>query len=101
MTLMSCISLYTCIKTGDSTPEVTKVTLNTVEVVLVLEGTSRVNSSLDISNMIWRRNVNIPWPSQGMGDGDYMYAFQQVVMPIAQEFNPDLVISMCFGVLAL
>lgn len=29
-----------------------------------------------------------------MGDGDYMYAFQQVVMPIAQEFNPDLVISM-------
>ena len=28
-----------------------------------------------------------------MGDGDYMYAFQQVVMPIAQEFNPGLVIS--------
>ena len=28
-----------------------------------------------------------------MGDGDYMYAFQKVVMPIAQEFNPDLVIS--------
>lgn len=41
------------------------------------------------------RNVNIPWPSQGMGDGDYMYAFQQVVMPIAQEFDPDLVISGC------
>ncbi|GAB1218485.1 hypothetical protein ATERTT37_007741 [Aspergillus terreus] len=38
------------------------------------------------------RNVNIPWKTQGMGDGDYMYAFQQVVMPIAQEFNPDLVI---------
>ncbi|OJJ32761.1 hypothetical protein ASPWEDRAFT_42791 [Aspergillus wentii DTO 134E9] len=38
------------------------------------------------------RNVNIPWDSQGMGDGDYMYAFQQVVMPIAQEFDPDLVI---------
>lgn len=40
------------------------------------------------------RNINIPWPSQGMGDGDYMYAFQQVVMPIANEFNPDLVIGM-------
>lgn len=39
------------------------------------------------------RNVNIPWPDQGMGDGDYMYAFQEVVMPIAQEFDPDLVIS--------
>ncbi|KAL1613471.1 Histone deacetylase hda1 [Diplodia seriata] len=38
------------------------------------------------------KNVNIPWSSQGMGDGDYMYAFQQVVMPIAQEFDPDLVI---------
>ena len=73
------------------------MTLNTVEVVPVLEGTSRVNLSLPISNMIRRRNVNIPWPSQGMGDGDYMYAFQQVVMPISQEFNPDLVISMCFG----
>ena len=32
-----------------------------------------------------------------MGDGDYMYAFQQVVMPIAQEFNPDLVISRWFS----
>lgn len=39
------------------------------------------------------RNINIPWPSQGMGDGDYMYAFQQVVMPIASEFDPDLVIG--------
>lgn len=39
------------------------------------------------------RNVNIPWPSQGMGDGDYMFAFQYLVMPIASEFNPDLVIS--------
>jgi hypothetical protein len=29
-----------------------------------------------------------------MGDGDYMYAFQQVIMPIATEFNPDLVIGM-------
>ncbi|PKY08662.1 histone deacetylase [Aspergillus campestris IBT 28561] len=38
------------------------------------------------------RNVNIPWKNQGMGDGDYLFAFQQVVMPIAQEFNPDLVI---------
>lgn len=27
-----------------------------------------------------------------MGDADYIYAFQQVVMPIATEFNPDLVI---------
>lgn len=28
-----------------------------------------------------------------MGDSDYMFAFQQVVMPIALEFDPDLVIG--------
>ncbi|CAJ2510707.1 Uu.00g063320.m01.CDS01 [Anthostomella pinea] len=38
------------------------------------------------------KNVNIPWPAQGMGDGEYLAAFQKIVMPIAQEFNPDLVI---------
>ncbi|OBT59650.1 hypothetical protein VE04_00159 [Pseudogymnoascus sp. 24MN13] len=38
------------------------------------------------------RNVNIPWHAQGMGDGEYLGAFQKIVMPIAQEFNPDLVI---------
>ncbi|KAJ5673297.1 histone deacetylase [Penicillium longicatenatum] len=38
------------------------------------------------------KNVNIPWETQGMTDGDYLYAFQKIVMPIAQEFNPDLVI---------
>lgn len=37
-------------------------------------------------------NVNIPWSKKGMGDADYIYAFQQVVMPIATEFDPDLVI---------
>lgn len=38
------------------------------------------------------KNVNIGWPSVGMGDGEYMAAFQKIVMPIAQEFDPDLVI---------
>lgn len=28
-----------------------------------------------------------------MGDGDYVHAFQEIVMPIATEFDPDLVIS--------
>lgn len=40
------------------------------------------------------RNINVPWPTKGMGDADYMYAFQRIVMPVAQEFAPDLVISM-------
>ncbi|ESZ92003.1 hypothetical protein SBOR_7618 [Sclerotinia borealis F-4128] len=38
------------------------------------------------------KNVNIGWPCQGMGDGEYMAAFQKIVMPIAQEYDPDLVI---------
>ncbi len=37
-------------------------------------------------------SVNVPWPSGGMGDGDYIYAFDHVVMPIAREFDPDMVI---------
>lgn len=37
-------------------------------------------------------NVNIPWRNHGMGDADYIYAFQQIVMPIATEFDPDLVV---------
>ncbi len=39
------------------------------------------------------RNINIPWNHKGMGDGDYMYAFQQIVMPVAHEFDPDFVIG--------
>ncbi|KAJ4483351.1 histone deacetylase complex protein [Lentinula aciculospora] len=37
-------------------------------------------------------SVNIPWPEKGMGDADYIHAFQRVVMPIAMEFAPELVI---------
>ena len=38
------------------------------------------------------KNINIPWPTKGMGDADYMFAFQHVVMPVAREFDPDFVI---------
>ncbi|CAL1706955.1 unnamed protein product [Somion occarium] len=37
-------------------------------------------------------SVNIPWPQNHMGDADYIYAFQHVIMPIAMEFTPQLVI---------
>lgn len=37
-------------------------------------------------------NINIGWADQGVGDGEYMAAFQRIAMPIAQEFDPDLVI---------
>ncbi|KAL1748791.1 hypothetical protein HDZ31DRAFT_29029 [Schizophyllum fasciatum] len=37
-------------------------------------------------------SVNIPWPQSGMTDADYIHAFQRIVMPIALEFAPELVI---------
>jgi histone deacetylase 6 len=47
----------------------------------------KVGSGLGIG-----RNVNIGWHDQGMGDAEYMAAFQRIVMPIAEEFDPDFVI---------
>ncbi|XP_014219732.1 histone deacetylase 6 [Copidosoma floridanum] len=37
-------------------------------------------------------NVNIPWNKKGMGDAEYVAAFQHVVMPIAYQYNPELVL---------
>ncbi|XP_062700271.1 histone deacetylase 6 isoform X2 [Aedes albopictus] len=37
-------------------------------------------------------NVNIPWNKKGMGDQEYAAAFQQVILPIAYEFDPELVL---------
>ncbi|KAI0259417.1 histone deacetylase complex protein [Gloeopeniophorella convolvens] len=37
-------------------------------------------------------SVNVPWAEPGTTDADYIHAFQQIVMPIATEFAPDLVI---------
>lgn len=94
---MSCISLCTCTKMGGSTPVVTMVIWIIVERAPALEGKNLCIKLLESIAEKEPRNVNVPWPSQGMGDGDYMYAFQQVVMPIAQEFDPDLVISKCLA----
>lgn len=37
-------------------------------------------------------NVNVPWPRKGYGDLDYLAVFDHVLMPIAQEFQADLVL---------
>ncbi|KAJ3339285.1 Histone deacetylase 6 [Gonapodya sp. JEL0774] len=37
-------------------------------------------------------NVNVDWDVKGMGDAEYLWAFERVVMPIGREFDPDLVI---------
>ncbi|ORX86967.1 Arginase/deacetylase [Anaeromyces robustus] len=38
------------------------------------------------------RNINIPWPCGGMGDAEYIYTFNRIILPIAYEFAPDIVI---------
>ena len=37
------------------------------------------------------KNINIGWECNGRTDGDYMMAFHHIIMPVANEFNPDLV----------
>ncbi|XP_049931862.1 histone deacetylase 15 [Nymphaea colorata] len=37
-------------------------------------------------------SVNIPWKCGGIGDNDYLFAFEQVVLPIALQFAPDFTI---------
>ena len=35
-------------------------------------------------------NVNIAWNTKGVGDLDYIYAFNTTVLPILREFKPDI-----------
>lgn len=36
--------------------------------------------------------VNLGWNSIGMADADYLFAFQHLVLPVSQEFNPEIVL---------
>ncbi len=40
------------------------------------------------------RTVNVPWPG-GMGDAEYLAAFDRVLLPIAARFGPQLVLVSC------
>jgi hypothetical protein len=37
-------------------------------------------------------NVNVPWSSKGMGDQDYMAAYELLLAPILAAFDPQLVL---------
>ncbi len=37
-------------------------------------------------------NINIPWNGPGMGDPEYVNAFFNVVLPVAYQFDPQLVL---------
>ena len=36
--------------------------------------------------------INIPWNSGGMGDTEYIAAFTKLILPVAYQFNPELVL---------
>eukprot|EP00472_Partenskyella_glossopodia_P007590 CAMPEP_0197539420 /NCGR_PEP_ID=MMETSP1318-20131121/62648_1 /TAXON_ID=552666 /ORGANISM="Partenskyella glossopodia, Strain RCC365" /LENGTH=610 /DNA_ID=CAMNT_0043098139 /DNA_START=561 /DNA_END=2393 /DNA_ORIENTATION=+ len=38
------------------------------------------------------KTVNVPLPTHGFGDSEYLQIFEQVLLPIAREFSPDLVL---------
>ncbi|KAG0200958.1 Histone deacetylase hda1 [Mortierella sp. GBA30] len=38
------------------------------------------------------RNINIPWPCSGMGDSEYIYTFNKIIMPIIYEFAPEFIL---------
>jgi len=40
------------------------------------------------------RTVNVPWPA-GMGDAEYLAAFDRLLLPIARAFGPELVLVSC------
>ncbi|KAJ3234344.1 hypothetical protein HDU78_005885 [Chytriomyces hyalinus] len=38
-------------------------------------------------------NINVPWGWKGGGgDSDYIHVFNELLLPVAKEFNPDLVL---------
>ncbi|GFP87444.1 histone deacetylase 5 [Phtheirospermum japonicum] len=37
-------------------------------------------------------NINVPWESGRCGDADYVAVWDQILIPVAKEFNPDMII---------
>ena len=37
-------------------------------------------------------NMNVGWTAKGMGDDEYLALWESLLMPVAQEFQPDLIL---------
>lgn len=111
-TLACCISPYTGMRTHPSTPTIPPEVIPRRErvedsacvylpvlvfpLVLDLPELSGCHTAFMSHNTLFPliSSVNIPWSRGGKGDGDYLYAFEKVVMPIAREFAPEIVLGM-------
>ncbi|WFD41757.1 histone deacetylase [Malassezia psittaci] len=73
-------------------PDVLYVSLHRYENASFYPGTTYGNYDMVGGPAALGKSLNIPWPCGGMGDADYLYAFQQCILPVAYEFAPDMVI---------
>ncbi|KAL0333850.1 UNVERIFIED_CONTAM: Histone deacetylase 5 [Sesamum angustifolium] len=37
-------------------------------------------------------NINVPWENSRCGDADYLAVWDHILIPVAQQFNPDMII---------
>ncbi|EPS65120.1 hypothetical protein M569_09656, partial [Genlisea aurea] len=37
-------------------------------------------------------NINVPWEGPGRGDADYLAVWDHVLIPVAEKFNPDMIV---------
>lgn len=37
-------------------------------------------------------NINVPWENGRCGDPDYLAVWDHILLPVARDYNPDLVI---------
>ena len=37
-------------------------------------------------------NINVPWEHGRCGDADYLAVWDHILIPVAKEFNPDMII---------
>lgn len=63
---------------------------------LFYPGTGHVNRiGGEVNTTARGRNVNVPWPAHGFGDLEYLRMIQEVILPVAQEFRPAIVLISC------
>lgn len=37
-------------------------------------------------------NINVPWENGQCGDADYLAVWDHILIPVAKDFNPDMII---------
>lgn len=63
---------------------------------LFYPGTGHIDSvGGDVKPEARGKNINVPWPTVGMGDLEYMQVFFDIVAPVMREYKPDIVFLSC------